>query len=110
MGLDSLEEASLETSGEEGGIGASALGGGGGCVDVLWRRRRHGRGARVRVLGARKSRAGYCVLRGIERASKRVHIIEDDMFTVLLYNSNGQLLGESTKQMFVPMRSLTSAR
>jgi hypothetical protein len=73
MGFFSFEEASCETRGEAGEIGVRASGGGGGwwvvCVDadVLWKREAHA------VPGARKSWTGCGRVRGILRASERVH-------------------------------------
>lgn len=70
-------------------MGGLALEGGGGwwvvvVVDVLWSllRERCWRDAHVKVLGARKSRTGCCVLRGIVRAHAREHNAMDDIFSL----------------------------
>jgi hypothetical protein len=47
---------------------------------VLWNREVWRDAHTVVMLGARKSRAGYWMLRGIDRANERVHVIAEDMF------------------------------
>jgi hypothetical protein len=79
MGFFSLEDASWETRGDAGEMGVFAFAGAGGwcvvCVDVLWNRE-DWRDAHA-VLGARELGTGCGMLRGIVRASERVHKVAE---------------------------------